>query len=234
MYPQNYNNYNGGQDALDMRVSHVMRNVYLKMFLALLVTTAASFAVGAIPGLTYFLATHTWVYWGLLIVELVMVYSISGGVKRMSGGVATGLFYLYAVLNGVVFSLIFCAYSFDSIFKTFLITAGVFGAMSVYGYFTSNDLTKIGSFLYMTLFGLIICIVVNLFWSNGVLDWIISAAGVLIFIGLTAYDTQKVKEWAQSGAMADSRLATIGALSLYLDFVNLFLYLLRFFGSSRD
>ena len=152
----------------------------------------------------------------------------------MSGGVATGLFYLYAVLNGVVFSLIFCAYSFDSIFKTFLITAGVFGAMSVYGYFTSNDLTKIGSFLYMALFGLIICIVVNLFWSNGVLDWIISAAGVLIFIGLTAYDTQKVKEWAQSGAMADSRLATIGALSLYLDFVNLFLYLLRFFGSSRD
>ncbi|WP_295731584.1 Bax inhibitor-1/YccA family protein [uncultured Muribaculum sp.] len=233
MYPQNYNNY-GGQEALDMRVSQVMRRVYLKMFLALLVTTAAAFMVGAIPGLTYFLATHTWVYWGLLIVELVMVYSIAGGVKRMSSGTATGLFYLYAVLNGVVFSLIFAAYSFDSIFKTFLITAGTFGAMSVYGYFTSNDLTKIGSFLYMALFGLIICIVVNIFWANSTLDWIISAAGVLIFIGLTAYDTQKVKEWAEAGAMVDGRLATIGALTLYLDFINLFLYLLRFFGSSRD
>ena len=234
MYPQNYNNFGGGQEALDMRVSHVMRSVYLKMFLALLVTTAASFMVGAIPGLTFFLATHTWVYWGLLIVELAMVYSIAGGVKRMSSGTATALFYLYAVLNGVVFSLIFCAYSFDSIFKTFLITAGVFGAMSVYGYFTSNDLTKIGSFLFMALFGLIICIFVNIFWANSTLDWIISAAGVLIFIGLTAYDTQKVKEWAQMGAMADGRLATIGALTLYLDFINLFLYLLRFFGSSRD
>ena len=163
-----------------------------------------------------------------------MVYSIAGGVKRMSSGTATGLFYLYALLNGVVFALIFTAYSFDSIFKTFLITAGTFGAMSVYGYFTSNDLTKIGSFLYMALFGLIICIVVNLFWANSTLDWIISAAGVLIFIGLTAYDTQKVKEWAEAGAMVDGRLATIGALTLYLDFINLFLYLLRFFGNSRD
>lgn len=234
MYPQNYNNYGGGQEALDMRVSQVMRRVYLKMFLALLVTTAAAFVIGGIPNLTYFLATHTWVYWGLLIVELVMVYSIAGGVKRMSSGTATGLFYLYALLNGVVFALIFTAYSFDSIFKTFLITAGTFGAMSVYGYFTSNDLTKIGSFLYMALFGLIICIVVNLFWANSTLDWIISAAGVLIFIGLTAYDTQKVKEWAEAGAMVDGRLATIGALTLYLDFINLFLYLLRFFGNSRD
>ncbi len=233
MYPQNFNNNYGGE-ALDMRVSHVMRSVYLKMFLALLVTTAASFVISAIPGLTFFLATHTWVYWGLLIVELVMVYAIAGGVKRMSNGAATGLFYLYAILNGVVFSLVFCAYSFDSIFKTFLITSGVFGAMSVYGYFTSNDLTKIGTFLRMALIGLIICIVVNLFWANSTLDWIISAAGVLIFIGLTAYDTQKVKEWAQMGAIADSRLATIGALTLYLDFINLFLYLLRFFGSSRD
>ncbi len=151
----------------------------------------------------------------------------------MSPATASVLFYLYAALNGVVFSLIFAAYSFDSIFKTFLISAGTFGAMTAYGYMTRRDLTRIGSFLYMALFGLIIMIVVNIFWHNSTLEWIVSAAGVLIFIGLTAWDTQKIKGWIQSG-YPDGRLKTIGALTLYLDFINLFLYLLRFFGSSRD
>ena len=220
--------------SVDQRVSTVMRSVYLKMFLALLVTTVSAFAICIIPNLTYFLATHTWVYWGLLIVELIMVFSISGGVRSMSSGTASLLFYLYAALNGVVFSLIFCAYSFDSIFKTFLITAGTFGAMTAYGYLTGRDLTRIGSFLYMALFGLIIMLIVNLFWENTTLEWIISGAGVLIFIGLTAWDTQKIKQWIGSGYGDLSRLKTIGALTLYLDFINLFLYLLRFFGSSRD
>ena len=210
-----------------------MRSVYLKMFMALLVTTVSAFGICMIPNLTYFLATHSWLYWGLLILELVMVFSISGGVKSMSPATASVLFYLYAALNGVVFSLIFAAYSFDSIFKTFLISAGTFGAMTAYGYMTRRDLTRIGSFLYMALFGLIIMIVVNIFWHNSTLEWIVSAAGVLIFIGLTAWDTQKIKGWIQSG-YPDGRLKTIGALTLYLDFINLFLYLLRFFGSSRD
>ena len=221
------------QQSLDERVSAVMRSVYLKMFMALLVTTVSAFAICMIPNLTYFLATHSWLYWGLLILELVMVFSISGGVKSMSPATASVLFYLYAALNGVVFSLIFAAYSFDSIFKTFLISAGPFGAMTAYGYMTRRDLTRIGSFLYMALFGLIIMIVVNIFWHNSTLEWIVSAAGVLIFIGLTAWDTQKIKGWIQSG-YPDGRLKTIGALTLYLDFINLFLYLLRFFGSSRD
>ena len=221
------------QQSLDERVSAVMRSVYLKMFMALLVTTVSAFAICMIPNLTYFLATHSWLYWGLLILELVMVFSISGGVKSMSPATASVLFYLYAALNGVVFSLIFAAYSFDSIFKTFLISAGTFGAMTAYGYMTRRDLTRIGSFLYMALFGLIIMIVVNIFWHNSTLEWIVSAAGVLIFIGLTAWDTQKIKGWIQSGS-PDGRLKTIGALTLYLDFINLFLYLLRFFGSSRD
>ena len=221
------------QQSLDERVSAVMRSVYLKMFMALLVTTVSAFAICMIPNLTYFLATHSWLYWGLLILELVMVFSISGGVKSMSPATASVLFYLYAALNGVVFSLIFAAYSFDSIFKTFLISAGTFGAMTAYGYMTRRDLTRIGSFLYMALFGLIIMIVVNIFWHNSPLEWIVSAAGVLIFIGLTAWDTQKIKGWIQSG-YPDGRLKTIGALTLYLDFINLFLYLLRFFGSSRD
>lgn len=163
-----------------------------------------------------------------------MVFGISGAVNKISSPVATVLFYVYSLLNGVTFALIFAAYTPVSIFKTFLITAGVFGAMSVYGYFTNRDLTKIGSFLFMALIGLIIASVINIFWANSTLEWIVSIAGVLIFIGLTAWDTQKIKQMAQYNAIEPSRLATIGALSLYLDFINLFLYLLRFFGSSRD
>ena len=148
---------------------------------------------------------------------------------------ATGLFFLFSVVNGLTFSMIFVVYNIAAIFKTFLITAGVFGAMSVYGYFTTRDLTKIGTFLYMALFGMLILIVVNIFWANSTLEWIVSAAGVLIFIGLTAWDTQRIKQMAYADpSMADGRLATLGALSLYLDFINLFLYLLRFFGGNRD
>lgn len=211
-----------------------MKRVYVKMFLALLVTGGAAWICAGIPDLVYFLASHRWVYWGLLIVELLMVFGISGAVNKISSPVATVLFYVYSLLNGVTFALIFAAYTPVSIFKTFLITAGVFGAMSVYGYFTNRDLTKIGSFLFMALIGLIIASVINIFWANSTLEWIVSIAGVLIFIGLTAWDTQKIKQMAQYNAIEPSRLATIGALSLYLDFINLFLYLLRFFGSSRD
>lgn len=230
----NYNMDSYGSQALDTRVSQVMKRVYVKMFLALIVTGGAAWVCAGIPDLMYFLASHRWVYWGLLIVELLMVFGISGAVNKISSPMATVLFYAYSLLNGVTFALIFAAYTPVSIFKTFLITAGVFGAMSVYGYFTNRDLTKIGSFLFMALIGLIIASVINTFWANSTLEWIVSIAGVLIFIGLTAWDTQKIKQMAQYNAIEPSRLATIGALSLYLDFINLFLYLLRFFGSSRD
>ena len=131
-------------------------------------------------------------------------------------------------------SFIFLAYTMSSIALTFFVTAGVFLAMSVYGYTTKNDLTKFGTYLIMALIGLIVCTIINIFWANGVMDWIISFAGVAIFIGLTAWDTQKIKNMAQQTDEANvSKLATWGALSLYLDFINLFLYLLRIFG-SRD
>ncbi len=231
----NYNLDSFNSQSLDVRVSQVMKRVYVKMFLALLVTAGAAWICSGIPNLVYFLATHRWVYWGLLIVELLMVFGISGAVNKISSPVATLLFYAFAILNGVTFSLIFYAYSTVSIFKTFVITAGVFGAMSVYGYFTSRDLTKIGNFLFMALIGLILASVVNIFWANSTLEWIVSIAGVLIFIGLTAWDTQQIKRMAEySDGFSIARLATIGALTLYLDFINLFLYLLRFFGSSRD
>ena len=172
--------------------------------------------------------------WVLIIAEFGLVLGISGAINKMSGTVATMLFYLFAVVNGLMLSSIFVVYSLTAITKTFFITAGTFGAMSVYGYFTSQDLSKIGSYLFMALIGLIIASLVNLFLHSSTLDWIVSIAGVLIFIGLTAWDTQQIKAMAQAAPQSSvSRLATLGALSLYLDFINLFLYLLRIFG-NRD
>ena len=131
-------------------------------------------------------------------------------------------------------SLIFVVYSLGSIAKTFVITAGVFGAMSIYGYFTNRSLARMGSILYMCLFGLLILLVVNIFAHSSTLDWIVSIVGVVLFIGLTAWDTQQIRQMAEANpGMADGRLATLGALTLYLDFINLFIYLLRFFG-DRD
>ncbi|MDE6049573.1 MAG: Bax inhibitor-1/YccA family protein [Paramuribaculum sp.] len=233
---ENYQNYyTQSGAALDSKVSAVMKRVYVKMFLALLVTAFVSLFCASSPSVLSFFATHSGFIWGVFIVELVLVFAISGGINRMSSGTATMLFFLFAVINGLALFPIFIVYTGVSIAKTFFITAGTFGAMSIYGYFTSQDLSKWGSVLIMALFGLIICSVVNIFWANSTFEWIISAAGVLIFVGLTAWDTQKIKQMAaMAPAETVSKLATIGALSLYLDFINLFLYLLRFFGNSRD
>lgn len=227
------------EQSLDTKVSAVMKKVYVKMFVGLLLTALVAWVVAATAtpgsGFLYYLATHSWLYWGLAILEIVLVIAISSGLRRMSSAMATGLFLLFSVVNGLTLSMIFVVYTTASIFKTFIITAGVFGAMSVYGYFTNRDLTKLGSFLYMALFGLIILLVVNIFWANSTLDWIISFLGVALFVGITAWDTQTIKQMAIADpSMANGRLATLGALNLYLDFINLFIYLLRFFGASRD
>lgn len=172
---------------------------------------------------------------GLVIVEFGLVIGISAGINKLSSPVATLLFYLFAVVNGLMLAPIFLVYTGTSIAKTFFITAGTFGAMSVYGYTTGQDLTKIGRILFMALIGLIIASLVNIFTHSSTLDWIISFVGVIIFVGLTAWDTQQIKRMAaMMPANQIGRLATLGALSLYLDFINLFLYLLRFFGNSRD
>lgn len=239
----NYNNYQPygqsyqgfGVQEIENKVSAVMKTVYLKMFFALLVTAAVSAGiVMAAPQISYYIGTHTGVYLVAAIIEIGLVIAISGAINRMSSTTASLLFYLFAIVNGVTLSLIGLVYSPVSILKTFIITAGTFGAMSIYGYFTSKNLAKMGSILMMALFGLIICMIVNIFWANSTFDWIISGLGVLIFVGLTAWDTQQIKNMAQAMPNAsDGRLATLGALTLYLDFVNLFLYLLRFFG-NRD
>ena len=238
-YPDYYNGGSGNPQpavgAPDARVSQVMKRVYLKMFLGLLVTALVSFFCAGSPAVLSFYAQHSWLIWGLFIAELVLVFAISGGISRMQSSTATALFFLFAVVNGLALFPIFLVYTHVSIAKTFFITAGTFGAMSIYGYFTTKDLTRWGSFLMMALIGLIICTVINIFWANTTFDWIISGLGVLIFVGLTAWDTQKIKQWAAAAPFeATGKLATLGALSLYLDFINLFLYLLRFFGNSRD
>lgn len=229
----NYSNTQYAQ-ALDTRVSQVMKRVYVKMFLALLVTALTALFVANTPSIAETLLTSKSIYWILAIVEIGLVIAISAAINKISSTTATLLFFLFAIVNGFTLSVIFFVYSPGSIAKTFFITAGTFGAMSVYGYLTNRDLTKFGSFLFFALIGLIIASVVNIFAHSDTLGWIISFAGVLIFLGLTAWDTQKIKQMA---AVAPNetygKLATIGALSLYLDFINLFLYLLRFFGRSE-
>lgn len=233
---ENYNQFSYQPDVVYANnVAKAMRDVFMRMFLALLVTAATSFAVLLNGTFLAFMLQNSWAYWGLLIAEIVLVFSVSGAINKLSATTANLLFFLYAIINGVVLSTIFLVYTSSSIAQTFLITAGVFGAMAIYGYTTKSDLSKFGSILMMALIGLLVCIVVNIFLASSRLDWIISIVGVGIFIGLTAWDTQKIKHMV---AYADtpealSKVSTLGALSLYLDFINLFLYLLRFFG-GRD
>ena len=215
-------------------MSQVMRKVYVKMFLGLLVTALTSWFVLSNETILMTLVQSRGLLIGLCVAELALVFILSMAINKLSSPLATLLFYVYAVINGVTLTPIFLVYTMSSIALTFFVTAGVFLAMSIYGYTTKSDLTKFGTYLIMGLIGLIICSIINIFWANSVMDWIVSFAGVLIFIGLTAWDTWKIKQMAmETDEVNAGKLATIGALSLYLDFINLFLYLLRFLG-SRD
>ena len=234
-----YNSYNlpNSMDntSLDVRVTGVMKRVYLKMTLGMLVTALVSYWCATSSAVIGFFAAHSAVMWVLLLVELGLVMGITAGINKLSSPAATGLFYLFAVVNGLMLFPIFMVYTHTSIAKTFFITAGTFGAMSIFGYTTKQDLTKFGTYLIMALFGLIIVSVINIFTKSSGLEWIITGVGVLIFIGLTAWDTQQIRRMAEMApAESTGKLATIGALSLYLDFINLFLYLLRFFGNSNN
>ena len=175
----------------------------------------------------------------LLLAELGLVFYLSARIEKIQPGTATGLFLGYAALNGLTLSMIFLRYTGSSIAATFFITAGMFGAMAVYGLVTKRDLSGMGSFLFMGLIGIIIASVVNIFLKSSSLYWAISLIGVFVFVGLTAYDVQKIKRMGEEGIMqqgegAIQKGAIMGALTLYLDFINLFLMLLRFFGGSRD
>ena len=220
--------------TLQRYVASVMRKVFGKMSLGLLATAVTSFLVLSSETMLSLLFSSSAVMWILLAAELGLVLFLSARIDKMSSATATAMFYLYSVVNGLTLTPIFLLYTQTSIAMTFAITAGTFGAMALFGYVTKQDLSKFGSILFMALLGLIVCIVVNLFLGSSMLDLIISGAGVLIFVGLTAWDTQAIKRMcAETDPSMVSKVATMGALSLYLDFINLFLYLLRFFGNRN-
>jgi hypothetical protein len=210
--------------------------VYGWMTIALITTAVVAlftYTNGALRELVY---SSKFVVIGLIVVELLLVGWLSMAIQKMSATTATAVFLAYSCLNGLTMSFIFMVYSASSIASTFMVTALTFGAMSVYGYFTKRDLTKMGSLLIMALIGLVIASLVNMFWANSTLYWITSFAGVLIFVGLVAWDTQKIKNMymeGQAGSDFEKKAAIMGALALYLDFINLFIYLLRFLG-KRD
>ncbi len=214
-----------------------MARVYGWMCLALVVTALVAVYTASTPALVNMIFGNRLLFWGLIIGEIGLVVWLSAAVQRMSATTAMLAFLGYAALNGLTMAAIFLIYTSSSIASTFLITAGTFGAMSIYGYFTKRDLTSMGNLLFMALIGLIIASIVNIFWQNSMLYWIVTYAGVLIFTGLVAYDTQKIKNMniiGNEGTDEDKKESIMGALSLYLDFINLFLFMLRIFGGRRD
>ena len=211
----------------------LMRKVYTWMTLALLITGVTAFGVASSP--TLFMSLSK-MMWGLIIAELALVFILSGAINRLSLGTATLMFIGYSVLNGAMLSSIFYVFDPLVITKVFFITAGTFGVMAFYGYTTKKDLTSMGKILFMALIGLVIATVVNMFLKSPGFDYILSYIGLAIFIGLTAWDSQKIKEMLQTQydmSEGAQKLALLGALTLYLDFINLFLYLLRIFGGSN-
>ena len=214
-----------------------MTRVCWWMTLALAVSGLCAWLVGTSENLTKVLIKNPGIFFGLMVVEILMVVGIGAGIRKLSAATASALFILYSALNGITLGVVFLVYTKSSIAQVFGITAVTFAAMAVFGTVTKKDLSRLGGILTMALLGLIIASVVNLFWANGTLYWICSFAGVLIFVGLTAYDAQKIKRMCLAVDPADTealgRIAVIGALELYLDFVNMFLYLLRIFGRRR-
>ena len=218
-------------------VRPLLRWVYAWMFLGLLVTAAVAFLTTTSDALMA-IRTSPGVVFGSLIAQIGLVVAISWGIRRISPTLAAVLFMVYAAINGFVFSMILMYFDVGSVFAAFATTAIVFGAMSVAGYTTETDLTKLGGYLMMALIGLVIAMIVNIFLGSSTMDFIISIIGVLIFTALTAYDTQKIKRMAadaniQADGTLTAKLSVLGALTLYLDFVNLFLFLLRLMGGGR-
>jgi hypothetical protein len=215
-----------------------MRGVYQWMAIGLGLTALVAYFVASSPTLIQAIFGNPLLFWGLIIGELLLVVGISGGITRLSASAATSLFLVYSGLNGITLSAVLLIYTATSIASTFVVCAGMFAAMSIYGLTTKKDLTSWGSFLFMGLVGIILTSIVNIFLKSPAVHFVISGIGVIIFVGLTAYDTQKLKVMGESAPLDDSlamrRGTILGALTLYLDFINLFLMLLRFFGQSRD
>lgn len=215
----------------------LIRKVYVWMSLALVITGFTAYYVAHSETLMTALVTNQILFWGLIIGELALVIGLSAAINKLSLTTATLMFVLYSVINGATMSFIFLVYTYSSITNVFFITAGTFAAMALFGYFTKADLSSMGKILIMALIGIIIATIVNIFTKSEGLAVILNYLGVLVFVGLTAYDSQKIKQMLMTAPDAGEgaqKIALLGALSLYLDFINLFLYLLRIFGSRRD
>ena len=238
-------NYNENYNSTQVLSNTFVANVFMWMFAALGITALTAYLFGTTPDLMMSMfsvradgsASLNLLGWIVMLAPLIIVFVMSFGMEKMKASTMIILYLVYSVLMGMSLGFIFLAYTGASIAKTFVITAGMFGLMAFLGYTTKTDLTKMGSILLMGLFGIIIATVVNMFMHSESLDYIISIIGVIIFTGLTAYDVQKIKEIGIMGMDNNETMTKISiqaALSLYLDFINLFLYLLRFFGRSKN
>jgi FtsH-binding integral membrane protein len=209
--------------------------VYSWMTFGLLATSFLAYYTAHSPSLLSLIFGNKLVFYGLILANLGIVFGLSRSIQSLSATAASFLFFLYSALNGLTLASIFLLYTYESVATVFFITAGTFGATAAYGYATKADLSKWGSILFMALIGLIVASMVNMFLQSPTMMWVLTYAGVLIFVGLTAYDTQRLKQMAYSlyDEEAVGKFAVLGALTLYLDFVNLFLYLLRIFGRRR-
>jgi FtsH-binding integral membrane protein len=210
-----------------------MASVYRWMTLGLLVTAGVAFYVASTPSVLQVVFGNKMVFWGLVIAQFGLVITLSAAVNKLSAGVAGALFLVYSALTGATISVVLLAYTGASVASAFAVTAGTFLAMSIYGTVTKRDLTSWSSFLFMGLIGVVIASVVNIFMKSSMVSWVISAAAVVVFTGLTAYDTQRLRRMAAAGANV-AALPVNGALALYLDFINLFLSILNIFGGRRN
>lgn len=217
--------------------STLMRSVYTWMTLALVITGLTAMYMAKSLTLLNMMMQNSIMFWGLLIAEVALVMYLSVRINKISFTTATLLFIAYSILNGATLSILFLLYTMSSIATTFFVTAGTFGVMALYGYITKKDLTRIGNLCLMGVIGIIIATVVNIFINNSMMDMVISYIGVLLFIGLTAYDSQKIKHLLSSDDIevneTTQKIAVMGALTLYLDFINLFIYLLRILGDRK-
>lgn len=233
MYPSTFSSEQTRVDD-----ANFVSRVYAWMSLALFLTALTAFFVASSPALLNVIFGNKLVFYGLLLGELGLVFYLSSALMRLSASTATALFLGYSVLNGLTMAFIFIIYTAGSIASTFLITAGIFGIMSAYGFYTKKDLTSIGNLCFMGLIGIVLASIVNIFWQNSTFYWITTCIGVLVFVGLIAYDTQKLKvlnaTMQQDGVDNGQQKAIYGALTLYLDFINLFLLLLRLVGGRRN
>jgi len=223
-----------GADTAE-RVTAFLRKVYGWMCVGLAITATVALGVASSPTLVQAIVGNRILFFGLMIAELGLVFYLSARISKMAASTAAGLFLLYSALNGATLSFIFLAYTGTSIATTFLVTAGMFGALALYGTTTRRSLAGVGQFMFMGLIGIILASVVGMFWKSQGLQFVISVVGVLVFTGLTAWDAQKLKTMAVTVPESSyGSYSVVGALALYLDFINLFLFMLRFMGGRRD